>query len=73
MSRRQKWEKIVVGDIVRLLCNDQEVEVVEVIDHRRLRVQFDGTHASWASRGHTGNTLKEVSRRRVVKVDIDGW
>jgi len=63
-----RFQKFAIGDTVRLLCNDQEAKVVEVIDDRRLRVELDGTHQSWAARGHTGMIHMEFARRRVVKV-----
>jgi len=62
-----RFQKFAVGDTVRLLCNDQEAKVVEVIDHRKIRVELDGTHQSWAARGQA--VIQMVfSRNRVVKV-----
>ena len=62
-----RFQKFAVGDTVRLLCNDQEAKVVEVIDHRKIRVEFDGTHRSWAVRGQA--VIQMVfPRDRVVKV-----
>jgi len=63
-----RFQKFAVGDTVRLLCNDQEAKVVEVIDHRKIRVELDGTHQSWAARGHTGMIQMVFSRDRVVKL-----
>ncbi len=63
-----RFQKFVVGDTVRLLCNDQEAKVVEVIDYRKIRVELDGTHRSWAARGHTGMIQMVFSRDRVAKV-----
>ena len=59
-----RFQKFAVGDTVRLLCNDQEAKVVEVIDHRSLMVELDGTHQSWAARGHTGMIQMVFGRRR---------